>query len=65
MVLSLRFLPKANNLLALFLGLVTFFAAHAEPTLVALVPLALAAAVGAAAGAVAPALQSPLGAPRS
>lgn len=64
-VLSLRFLPKANNLLAFFLGLVTFFAAHAEPTLAALVPLAIAAAIGAAAGAVAHALQSRIGAQQS
>lgn len=61
-VLSLRFLPKVNNLLALFLGLVTFFAAHAEPSVLALVPLASASAVGvgAVAGALAHALQSRL-----
>jgi hypothetical protein len=56
-VLSLRFLPKANNLLAFFLGLVTFFAAHAEPALASLIPLWAAAAIGAIGGAVAHALQ--------
>lgn len=56
-VLSLRFLPKVNNLLAFFLGLVTFFAAHAEPALASLIPLAAAAAIGAAGGAIAHALQ--------
>lgn len=59
-VLSLRFLPGANNLLAFFLGLVTFFAAHAEPTFVALLPLAGAAAIGAIAGAAAHTLGSRL-----
>ncbi len=59
-VLSLRFLPKVNNLLAFFLGLVTYFAAHAELSLRALVPLASAVGVGAAAGGLAHALQSRL-----
>ncbi len=52
-VLSLRFLRHANNLLAFFLGLVTFFASHAEPVLAALVPLAGTATIGAVADALA------------
>lgn len=64
-VLSLRFLPKVNNLLAFFLGLVTFFAAHAEPALTSLIPLAEAAAIGAIGGAVAHALQLRLRQPQS
>ena len=56
-VLSLRFLPKVNNLLTFFLGLVTVFAACAEPTFVAVLPLAGAAAIGAIASAVAHSLQ--------
>lgn len=56
-VLSFRFLPSVNNLLAFFLGLVTFFAAHTEPTLSALLPLAAASGIGAAAGAAAHKLQ--------
>jgi hypothetical protein len=55
--LSLRFLPRVNNLLAFFLGLVAFFAAHPEPTLAGLVPLVAASAIGVAAGAAAHKLQ--------
>ena len=62
-VLSLRFLPKVNNLLTFFLGLVTVFAAAAEQTFAAVLPLATAAAIGAIAGAAAHALRSRL-APR-
>jgi hypothetical protein len=61
-VLSFRFLPRVNNLLGFFLGLVTFFAAHAEPTPAALVPLLAAAAIGVVGGALAHALQIRLGA---
>lgn len=45
-VVSLRVLPQMNNLLAYFLGLISFFAAHLEPSLETAVRLSGAAAIG-------------------
>ena len=45
-VVSLRVLPRMNNLLAYFLGLITFFAAHLEPSLETAVRLSASAAIG-------------------
>jgi len=47
---SLRGLPAMNNLLAYFLGLVTWFAAHLEPTVASWLHLFVATAIGSAAG---------------
>jgi hypothetical protein len=49
-VVSLRGLPAMNNLLAYFLGLVTWFAAHLEPTVASWLHLFVATAIGSAAG---------------
>ncbi len=49
-VVSLRVLRRMNNLLAYFLGLITFFAAHLEPSLDTAVRLGGAAAIGSIAG---------------
>lgn len=46
-VVSLRAVPVLNNVLAYFLGLIGFFAAHVEPTLMALAELSGASALGA------------------
>jgi hypothetical protein len=46
-VVSLRAAPVLNNVLAYFLGLIGFFAAHVEPTLMALAELSAASALGA------------------
>jgi hypothetical protein len=45
-VVSLRAVPVMNNLLAYFLGLIAFFAAHLEPSLDALLRLGSASAIG-------------------
>lgn len=49
-VLSLRFLPKFDNVAAFFLGLVAFFASGLEPTWPTFAVLAGAAGLGTAAG---------------
>jgi hypothetical protein len=46
LVVSLRAAPIMNNLLAYFLGLVSFFAAHMEPSLETWVRLGGASAIG-------------------
>jgi hypothetical protein len=46
-VVSLRAAPMLNNVLAYFLGLIGFFAAHVEPTLMAFAELSAASALGA------------------
>lgn len=50
LVVSLRAAPILNNILAYFLGLIAFFAAHMEPTLSTLVHLGTASALGSFAG---------------
>lgn len=52
-VVSMRGLPVLNNLLGYFLGLVSWFAAHLEPTMASVLHLGGAAAVGTFAGWVA------------
>lgn len=54
---SLRAAPAVNNVLAYFLGLVTVFAAHAEPASVAIASLGAAGAIGAVAAWAASVLQ--------
>ena len=49
-VLSLRFLPKFNNVPGFFLGLVAYFASRLEPGWAALATLGGAALLGSAAG---------------
>ncbi|MEB2621132.1 DUF1097 domain-containing protein [Pseudomonas sp. YuFO8] len=49
MVVSLRAVPVMNNVLAYFLGLIAFFAAHLEPSLDAVLRLGGASAIGSAA----------------
>jgi hypothetical protein len=49
-VIAARSLPALNNLLAYFIGLITFFAAHMEPGLSAVLELAAAISLGALAG---------------
>ena len=49
-VVSLRGLVFLNHLLGYFLGLVTWFAAHLEPSVLAIGQLALACAIGSLAG---------------
>jgi hypothetical protein len=49
-VVSLRAAPMLNNILAYFLGLIAFFAAHMEPTLNTLIHLGSASALGSLAG---------------
>ncbi|MES2740982.1 MAG: DUF1097 domain-containing protein [Pseudomonadota bacterium] len=63
LVVSLRAAPMFNNILAYFLGLIAFFAAHMEPTLGTLIHLASASALGCFAGWVSMKLQQ--GLPRS
>lgn len=46
-VVSLRAVPPINNIPAYFLGLITWFAAHAEPTPMAWLSLAAVTALGA------------------
>lgn len=60
LVVALRAVPVMSNLLAYFLGLVAFFAAHLPPTLGTLLHLAAAAALGAAAAWVSTRLQAGL-----
>lgn len=52
LVVSLRGLPRMNNLLGYFLGLVAWFAAHLEPSLESLARLFGAGALGSVAGLV-------------
>ncbi len=59
-VVSLRAAPGVNNVLAYFLGLITVFAAHVEPTFAAIAPLGAAGAIGAVAAWAASALQGRL-----
>jgi hypothetical protein len=49
-VIAARSLPVLNNLLAYFIGLITFFAAHLEPGLAAVAELAGAVGLGSLAG---------------
>jgi hypothetical protein len=49
-VIAARSLPVLNNLLAYFIGLITFFAAHLEPGLPAVAELGGAVALGSLAG---------------
>jgi hypothetical protein len=49
-VIAARSLPVLNNLLAYFIGLITFFAAHLEPGLLAIAELAGAVGLGSLAG---------------
>lgn len=56
-VVSLRAVPVLNNIAAYFLGLITFFAAHLPPSLLAFGELAAVSALGAAAALVAHVLQ--------
>jgi hypothetical protein len=46
MVVSLRAMPIVNNVLAYFLGLIAYFAAHVEPSFEALGRLGEASAIG-------------------
>ncbi|MFK0274829.1 DUF1097 domain-containing protein [Ensifer sp. NPDC090286] len=57
-VIVTRGLPWLNNLLGYFIGLVTFFAAHLEPTLATLSELAGATGLGSLAGWVAQIIES-------
>jgi hypothetical protein len=59
-VVSLRAAPMLNNILAYFLGLIAFFAAHMEPTLNTLLHLGSAGALGSIAGWVSMKLQQRL-----
>jgi len=56
-VLSLRGLPVFNNLLSLFLGVVSFFASHLGTTLATFLELSLACALGVLAGLLASRVQ--------
>lgn len=56
-VVSLRAAPVLNNILAIFLGLIAFFAAHMAPTSDTLLHLCLASALGSVAGWVSVKLQ--------
>lgn len=49
-VIAMRGLPVLNNLLGYFIGLITFFAAHLEPSLSAIAELAGATGLGSFAG---------------
>ncbi len=57
-VIATRSLPMLNNLLGYFIGLITFFESHLEPTLSALVELAGATGLGSLAGLVAQTIES-------
>jgi len=57
-VLSLRFLPKLNNVPGFFLGLIAYFASRFEPGWTAFATLAGAAVLGTAAGCLTSAAQS-------
>lgn len=56
-VVSLRGVPRINNLLCYFLGLISFFAVHQPPSLAVFATLAGAAALGSAAAWLAHQLQ--------
>lgn len=45
-VVSMRMIPGINNLLAWFLGMIAFFAAHTEPSVIAIVELGGAGSIG-------------------
>lgn len=62
LVMSLRAAHAVNNVLAYFLGLITVFAAHVEPTFAAIAPLDAAGAIGAVAAWAASAPQGRLSA---
>ena len=53
LVIAMRGLPALSNLLGYFIGLITFFAAHREPTAGTVATLAAAIAIGFTAGFVA------------
>jgi len=57
-MLSLRFLPKFNNVPAFFLGLIAFFASRLTPGWAALIELGGAALLGTAAGVATSAAQA-------
>ena len=59
-VVSLRALPPFNNVLAYFLGLIGFFAAHAEPTLADFSELAASGTLGSVAAWASQRMQSRL-----
>lgn len=59
-VVSLRAVPVLNNILCYFLELITFFAAHIEPTLDSFVHLSSTIALGSIAGWVSMKLQQRL-----
>lgn len=46
LVVSMRKMPAINNILAWFLGLIAFFAAHPEPSMIAVLELGGAASLG-------------------
>ncbi len=56
-VVSMRALPVIGNMLAWFLGLITFFASHSDPSLIAIGELSAAGTLGICAGWGAQALQ--------
>lgn len=60
-VLSMRGLPVFNNLLSLFLGVVSFFASHMPTTLATFLELSLACALGVLAGLLASKVQKQWG----
>ena len=57
-VLAARGLPVLNNLLGYFIGLITYFAAHPEPGLLAIAELAGALGLGSLAGWLAQSVES-------
>lgn len=59
-VVSLRAVPKLNNILGYFLGLIAFFAAHLEPTFGSVAALAAASGLGSIAGLLSIKLQQPM-----
>lgn len=61
-VIGTRGLPIMNNLLGYFLGLITFFAAHMNPTAASIGALAAAIAIGFAAGILSQRIQSAIAA---
>ncbi|MNT75740.1 hypothetical protein D3C72_2146610 [compost metagenome] len=60
LVLSLRALPRINNPLAYFLGLISFFAASQPPSLMLLGALAAAGVLGAIGAGISNVLQARL-----
>lgn len=61
LVVSLRAAPLLNNIPAYFLGLITFFAAHVPPSMMAFTELAAVSGLGAFAALVAHKLQAKAG----